>query len=387
MPVTESLGVQLSENALLALGTILHATTKGIPTKGMNLMHIPLMEELADFNPGDYAKSPEAVYLAFQKRMGACSIDQYIPRNPLSMTATGYESTTDRGATTGAEEVILDGITIDSPEAVAEHLERFVLPELETSIAQCDPNDSAEVSRLIENEAKVQKEFGPELLKIPYSGGFQSFPHFRYGGYGYANYFMAYALFPELIEKDFRLQADLAFRKNTISAQAFIEGNLPKLLRLDHDMADSRGTLVDINSLDHIWFPHFARSLEPLLKAGIKLIWHCDGNLMQMVPRLLDVGLTGFQGFQYEDGMNYEAICRMTNLNGEPLIIQAGVSVTTTLPHGTTDDVKKELDWLVANGPATGLFLGASSSIAPGTNPENVKTLIEGLKHYRKHGR
>ena len=58
--------------------------------------------------------------------------------------------------------------------------------------------------------------------------------------------------------------------------------------RLDHDMADSRGTLVDIKSLDNIWFPHFARAIEPLLKGGIKLVWHCGGNLMQMVPRLLE---------------------------------------------------------------------------------------------------
>ena len=27
-----------------------------------------------------------------------------------------------------------------------------------------------------------------------------------------------------------------------------------------------------------------------------------------MVPRLLEIGLRGFQGFQYEDGMDYELI-------------------------------------------------------------------------------
>jgi uroporphyrinogen decarboxylase len=166
-----------------------------------------------------------------------------------------------------------------------------------------------------------------------------------------------------------------------------VEGKLPRVIRLDHDMADSRSTLVDIHSLDNIWFSNLVKSIQPFLDAGIRLLWHCDGNLMEMVPRLIEAGISGFQGFQYEDGMDYEKICRMTDRDGNPLMIWAGVSVTRTLPMGTVDDVKKEMKWLVANGPRTGLFLGGSSSITPGTNHDNIKTLIEGLKYYREHGR
>jgi hypothetical protein len=45
------------------------------------------------------------------------------------------------------------------------------------------------------------------------------------------------------------------------------------------------------------------------------------------------------------------------------------------------------MHFLVENGPRTGLFLGASSSIAPGVPWENLKTFVEGLHHYRLHGR
>jgi uroporphyrinogen decarboxylase len=152
-------------------------------------------------------------------------------------------------------------------------------------------------------------------------------------------------------------------------------------------MADSRGTLVRPESLDRIWFPYFSRCLEPVLRAGVRLIWHCDGNLMEMVPRLLEVGLHGFQGFQYEDGMDYARICRMKTREREPLIVMGGVSVTRTLPYGTPDDVRRELRWLVEKGPQTGLFLGASSSITPGVPWRNVQALVEGLVHYRARGR
>ena len=85
--------------------------------------------------------------------------------------------------------------------------------------------------------------------------------------------------------------------------------------------------------------------------------------------------------------MDYERICRMKDLQGRDLIIVAGVSVTRTLPLGSPADVRRELDWLVRQGPRTGLFLGASSSITPGVPWENLRTLIEGLAYYRTHGR
>lgn len=89
----------------------------------------------------------------------------------------------------------------------------------------------------------------------------------------------------------------------------------------------------------------------------------------------------------YEDGMDYARICRIKTREGEGLIIMGGVSVTRTLPHGTPDDVRRELRRLVENGPETGLFLGASSSITPGVPWKNIETLVEGLAYYRTTGR
>jgi len=321
------------------------------------------------------------VYLAMQRAVGTCLVDQWIPRNPLTMGDAGYEPDSDRRdtATTGAQEIVCDNLRIDSPEAVVEHLERFAFPRIEAAIAAFD--EERRVQEILEGERAVQALLGPTILKTGY--GIIHFPTLAYTTYGYEPYFSAYALYPEVMEAHFSLQADLATLNNRAAARAYVEGGLPPLHRLDHDMADSRGLLVRPETLDRIWFPHFARCLEPVLAAGVRLLWHCDGNLMEMVPRLLEVGLHGFQGFQYEDGMDYARICAMRTREGEGLIIMGGVSVTRTLPYGSPGDVRRELDWLVENGPRTGLFLGASSSITPGVPWENVKTLVEGLAYYR----
>lgn len=170
-------------------------------------------------------------------------------------------------------------------------------------------DEEKRIDEIIKYELDIQKSIGDDILKTGY--GTALFPTLSYYEYGYENYFMAYALYPEIIEKHFSLQADFAVLNNKAVAKAYEKAKMPPLYRLDHDMADSRGTLVDVKSLDKIWFPQFSRAIEPMLKTNIKMIWHCDGNLMDMVPRLLDVGVSGFQGFQYEDGMDYKKICSM----------------------------------------------------------------------------
>ena len=82
--------------------------------------------------------------------------------------------------------------------------------------------------------------------------------------------------------------------------------------------------------------------------------------------------------------MDYERICRMKTATASDLLIIAGVSVTRTLPFGTPGrrEARDATGWS-RTGPKTGLFLGGSSSIAPGVPWENLQTLVEGFGYYR----
>lgn len=375
----------LSSFQQLALDTLLGRETDGIPVWIVHIMEWDMIERIAGVPPGTYPDKPHETYLAMARAAGVCQIDQYIPENPLKMGPRGYESDSDmkHKASMGAPCIELDGMRIAEPEDVLAHLEQVEWPRMQQQVDDFD--EDATVNKIIDSWHGQQNLFDPDILKTGY--GIVGFPGFRYTRYGYVNYFTAYALYPEVMEEDFRRQGDLALRRNRAAARAYREGRLPPLHRLDSDMADSRGMLVDIKSLDKLWLPHFARSLAPMLKTDVKMIWHSDGNLMDMYPRLLDVGIRGFQGFQYEDGMDYEKICKMKARDGDDLYIIAGVSVTRTLPLGTPSDVKREIDFLVEKGPRRGLCLGCSSSVAPGVPWENLKTMIEGFRHYREHGR
>ena len=251
-----------SSGAQLALDTILQKTTRGIPGWLLNIMEHSVIERLANVSAGRYRKNPDAVYLAMQRNIGTCLLDQYLADNPLTMGDQGFDPGTQRQATTGAEQIMLDGIFINSPEAVIEHLEKVEFPRLQQAILDFDAEKRT--CEIIQGEIEMQEKLGVTMLKSGY--GFISFPALDYYKYGYTNYFSAYGLYPNIFERHFNLQADLAFLNNQAAAIAYQTAALPPLYRLDHDMADSRGTLVSLKSLDRLWFPHFARCLEPLLR-------------------------------------------------------------------------------------------------------------------------
>ena len=106
---------------------------------------------------------------------------------------------------------------------------------------------------------------------------------------------------------------------------------------------------------------------------------------MEMVPRLIACGVRGFQGFQYEDGMDYVKICGMKDRDGGDLLIWGGVSVTRTLPFGHAGrcEKKRSTGWW-QNGPKRGIvFWQGAAQSRQGVKHENLKALMEGLDYYR----
>lgn len=366
-----------TRSAQLAFDTLNGKKTDGIPTGLIHIMEHSIIERLACAETGDYKKDPYGVYFRMLKNIGVNMVDQMLADNPLSMGNKGFEG--------GAEcnPLTVDGVTIDSPEDCAGHIESVDLPALERKIKNFD--EEQVIRDVILSESSAQKILGSNILKTGY--GHLIFPTLEYGRYGYENFFMAYALYPEIIDRLFTLQADYAVLKNSAVVKAFQFADLPLYHRLDHDMADSRGLLTGIKTLERCWIEQFARSIKPAVDAGFTLLWHCDGNLMTLIPYLLEAGINGFQGFQYESGMDYIEICKLKDKLGKDLVIQAGVSVTRDLPFGKPDDIARQLRFLVEYGPETGLFLSFSSSCVPGTPWKNIIAAVDGFKYYQTHGR
>lgn len=356
----------------------------GYPTCLCNIMskkELNRLAAMAGMKDPDYETNQIRVYNMAQRAIGTDLCDQWLPFNGMDMGEQGYENGS-FSHTTGLK-IIVDGIEINDPDDVVDHMERFVFPAMEKQIASFDKERY--IRRIGRFEYNHQLAIGPEMLHTGY-GHFWRPSVCGYMVYGYENYFMAYQIYPEIMEKAIKLDAKKARLMNEAAAEAYMRYHLPKLNRLDLDICDSRGPIVSLKSLEQMWFPQLEYALEPInMLSDVRMIWHCDGNVMPLVPGLIECGIRGFQGFQYETGVDYKTLGKMRGNDGEPLFFMAGASVTTTLPFGKPSDVRAEVDWLVENRGDAAIVLSCSSSMTPGVSSENIDAMIERFRYYRTH--
>jgi hypothetical protein len=202
----------------------------------------------------------------------------------------------------------------------------------------------------------------------------------QYADYGYENFFHVVATDPARAEKCFAVSGMLAHLRNRALARGVREGVIPPAVLLGEDICSQQGPMISPAFLEKHYAQHLRFSLQPLLDAGCKPVWHCDGNVIPMLDMLTDCGIQGFQGFQPECGMTIEKMAARRTRDGKPLLIFGPVSVTTELPCLTPDQirgrVKNAID--VCKGNAD-LVLFTANTINPDVPFENLLALYDTL--------
>jgi len=122
--------------------------------------------------------------------------------------------------------------------------------------------------------------------------------------------------------------------------------------------------------------PHHVRLNRAIHDLGAKVIYHSDGAVMEAVPELIDMGIDVLQALQFDAaGMDPE---RLKNDYGDRLCFEGGVSVQRTLPFGTPQQVREEVQSLIRTlGRNGGYILGPAHAIQAGTPAENILALFE----------
>jgi hypothetical protein len=128
--------------------------------------------------------------------------------------------------------------------------------------------------------------------------------------FGYENYFYIVALYPDHARKLMEVGGAQGRNASRIVARAADDGIFPKAVLMGEDICTQRGPMVDPKFIEKYYIPQLKFGLEPMLDAGIRPVWHSDGDVRLLVDMLIYAGVKGFQGFQPECGMNYEEIVK-----------------------------------------------------------------------------
>jgi uroporphyrinogen decarboxylase len=142
------------------------------------------------------------------------------------------------------------------------------------------------------------------------------------------------------------------------------------------DIAGQRGLLLSLDLWQQALKPHHQRLNRAIHGCGVKVIYHSDGSVIDAVPGLIEMGIDVLQALQFSADRMDPATLKETY--GDRLCFAGGVSVQTTLPFGTPDDVRRETAALIkVLGKDGGYILGPSHAIQAGTPPENILAMFD----------
>lgn len=336
--------------------------TDRIPVVGGFVRHPPFLAATAGVSVEEFWRDPRKVAIRAFRNLGADVIIGLILPS--------------RDSATGSQVEHRNACRFDSPEAMLDDIAK--LPSL--SELRRDFNFQLHYDEYLARYQYGQAAIGDDILWIPNS--FSSVASFQNEGYfGAENYYMALTLYPEEMNRFFEHSGELAFLRNTAVAKAIVEHDLPKVMWIGQDACDNRGPYIAPEKMNEIYLRHVKHSLAPLKDIGVKILWHSDGNIMPIVPYLLDAGVDGFQGMQeaIETKIDIVRLADMTTCSGRKPVIVGSVSSVTTMPFGTPDDVRADVHrcQALAQKRGGGWLLNFSSSLGPEVPEENIRAFFE----------
>ena len=142
------------------------------------------------------------------------------------------------------------------------------------------------------------------------------------------------------------------------------------------DIGQQHGLMISLPMWEKILKPHHARLNRFLHSAGVKIMYHSDGAVMDAMDGLVDMGIDVFEAIQF-DAKGMDPI-KLKNNWGDKICFHGGISVQATLPFGTPEKVRKEVrDRISVMGKNGGYILAPSHAIQGGTPPQNIAAFFE----------
>ncbi len=109
-------------------------------------------------------------------------------------------------------------------------------------------------------------------------------------------------------------------------------------------------------------FPNYRRLFKPLIEAGKKILYICDGNYSEFVDDIADCGV---HGFFFEPCMSLEMMAERFGTTH----VLIGNMDTRTLLHGTRADIRREVEQGLRIGSECPGYFMAVSNMIPANTP------------------
>jgi len=183
---------------------------------------------------------------------------------------------------------------------------------------------------------------------------------------GYENALMDYAADQEILEAVYdplyELYTDMALRMTRAGVD---------MVKIVGDIAMQDRVIMGPERWRQWDKPRMARLIDACrqVRPDVEFFFHSDGKLTDLVDDMVEIGITVLNPIQPECMDPMEVKRRW----GERITLHGCISIQQTLPFGSADDVRREVEQLIHEcGHNGGLVLMPSNVIQPDTPIENI---------------
>jgi uroporphyrinogen decarboxylase len=167
---------------------------------------------------------------------------------------------------------------------------------------------------------------------------------------------------------------DMIIRKNLVMLENLV--SLPGIdgILLGSDWGSQKSLLMSPATWRQMIAPGELKEYELIKEAG-KDVWiHSCGNIVQIIPDLIEMGVDVLNPVQPE----CMDIYALKEQFGHRLTFFGGISTQHTLPYGTVDEVRKETRQVIASMSRGGGYITAPAQEIQADVPiENILALVE----------
>lgn len=194
---------------------------------------------------------------------------------------------------------------------------------------------------------------------------------------------MGYEVGLRAVAKDRKLVADM-IATYTDYLLAMLERTLARGYRFDalwfwSDLCYREGLLLSPKAVRELALPHWKRLGEFIRSQGMKFIFHCDGNVSQLIPLLLEAGVDAMHPLEARAGNDVrtlkpqygDQLCFIGNINAD--------IVATNDPAAIEAEVAAKIPVAAAGG---GYIYNIDHSVPPTVSLDTYRHLLACVRKY-----
>ena len=149
------------------------------------------------------------------------------------------------------------------------------------------------------------------------------------------------------------------------------------VLYLAGDICSTRGEFMSAEMLRRFCFDPIRKLIVRAHERGLKVFYHTDGYIMNILPLFVEYGFDGINPLQLSANNCYETFATQY---GDRLMLYGGIDNCVIIPDGTPDDVRNHIRHLFNTVGKNGRLIASSHDIPAYVPMENVEAMVDEIK-------